>query len=106
MSRLIVAIAVASGLIGSFAIAVASGQRLLGATTLIVVGGGCAIAMVRRSGVRPTVIAGVAYAVAFVLAHPLGRLIGSWPSVILLALAAAGVAFAVNTGRRPAKIAS
>ena len=99
MRRVLLALAVAAGLIGSFAIAFVAGQRLIGGVLLVVIGLGCAVVLYRQSGLVATIVTGVAYALAFALSHPLGDLIGPWPSVLVLALLAAVVAFAMSRPR-------
>lgn len=90
---------VASGLIASFTIAFVGGQRVLGGLVLIGIGLVAAVLIYRRAGWRPTLITGIAYALGFALSHPLGDLMGPWPSVIVVALAAAVVAFVSTRGR-------
>ena len=96
--RLGLALLVASGLIVSFLLAFVGGQRALGGIVLIVIGLVCAFLLYRNSGTWPTVVTGVAYALGFVLSHPLGDIIGPWPAVLVVAVAVAIVAFAVNRG--------
>jgi len=105
MARLLLAGAVAVGLVGSFAIAFVGQQRLLGGVFLVLVGIICAGFLWRRSGALATGVTGGAYALAFVLSHPLGDLIGPWPAVLVVAVAAGGVAFVMNRGRPGARIA-
>ncbi len=49
--------------------------------------------MWRPAGPWRTVIVGVVYIAAFALSHPLGDLIGTWPSVIVVAAVTGVVAF-------------
>lgn len=97
--RGVIALLVGLGLIGSFAVAFVDGQRVLGGIVLIVVGLACAIWLYRIAGWRPTLVTGFAYALGFGLSHPLGDLVGPWPSVVVVALVAAVVAFVASSGR-------
>ena len=86
---------VAVSLLAGFAVAQFSGIRLLGAGVLIVGGAWCAVIMWQANGPWRTVIVAVVYVAAFALSHPLGGVIGTWPAVIGVAVAAGFVAYAV-----------
>lgn len=78
-----------------FSVAQYTGLRWLGAGVLIIGGLWCALRLWRSSGAAATVIVGVAYAVAFVVSHPLGKAIGAWPAVLLTAAVVAVLAYAL-----------
>ena len=85
-SRLFVALVAPLTLVLAFVVAQATGVRALGAVILLVGGLWCAVTMWRAVGWWRTVIVGVAFAAAFVLSHPLGNVIGSWPAVLVVAV--------------------
>ncbi len=68
-------------------------MRWLGAIVLLAGGGWCAAAMLPISGVARTCSLAVVYVAAFIVSHPLGNIIGSWPSVLLVAAVTAVVAY-------------
>lgn len=79
-----------------FALAQGSGIRWLGALVLIIGGGWCAVQLWRRSGWPATLLVGVVYSAAFVLSHPLGRAIGTWPGLVLVSAVTAATAYAMG----------
>jgi ABC-type siderophore export system fused ATPase/permease subunit len=81
-------------LVLGFVVASLTGVRALGGVVLVLGGAVCAWWMVRTVGPMRTVATLVAVVVLFVLAHPLGHVIGSWPAVLLVAVAAGAVAYA------------
>lgn len=82
-------------LVLGFAVAVVSGVRPLGGVVLLVGGIWCAIQLYRLAGLWRTVVVGLVYTAAFALSHPLGDVIGSWPSVFLVALVTGLVAYGI-----------
>lgn len=100
--RLLIPAAAAASLVAGFATAQVTGARWLGAVVLVVGGLWCAVRLWRVSGPVAAVTVGVVYVVAFVVSHPLGRLIGSWPAVLTVAVITAAFAYQVMrpTGRR------
>ncbi len=78
-----------------FGVAQYSGVRWLGAVVLVTGGAWAAREMWRAVGPSRTVVVGAAYVVAFVGSHPLGRIIGTWPAVILAAAATGALAYAL-----------
>ena len=95
--RLRISAATAATLILGFAIASITGNRALGGVVLLAGGAVCAWWMYQFSGLARTIAVVAAVFVLFVLSHPLGHLIGPWPSVLLVAVIGALVAYALAT---------
>src|SRR5690606_2877201 len=93
--RVLTAVAVAASLVLGFAVAEATDARWLGGVVLVAGGVACAVVLIRTSGVVPTVVVGLAYLGGFVLSHPLGRLIGAWVAVAIVAMAVGTLTYAV-----------
>jgi hypothetical protein len=91
----------AAGLIGGYAVAVASGSRPLGGVVLACMGISCIAIWLRRDGRRTAAALAAVGLVAFVLSHALGLLIGAWPAVLVTAAATAAVCWTVSDSRRP-----
>jgi hypothetical protein len=87
-----IAVVTALTLVLGFAVASLTGVRALGGVVLVLGGTVCAWWMARTAGPLRTVATLVAVVVLFVLAHPLGQLIGPWPAVLLVAVAAGLIA--------------
>lgn len=83
---------VATGLLGGFAIARASGRRELGGLFLAACGGWSARQWGRAGGPGLAVGLGLTYAAAFGVSHPLAKRIGAWPSVFAVTAVAAAAA--------------
>jgi hypothetical protein len=90
---------VATGLLGGFAIARASGRRELGGLFLAACGGWSARQWNRVGGPRLAVGLGLTYAAAFGASHPLAKRIGAWPSVFAATAVASGAAAALADRR-------
>lgn len=88
-------------LVLGFAVASLTGSRPLGGAVLLLGGVLCAWLMLREAGWRATVLTLVAVLVLFVVSHPLGLVIGAWPSVLLVAAVAASIAYALARPRVP-----
>ncbi len=97
--RVLTAAVAAGSLVLGFAVAQLSGVRALGGVVLVLAGLWCARQWWRLAGKRVMWVLGLTYFAVFVLSHPLGRLIGTWPAVLTVA-AVAGAASYVLT--RPA----
>ena len=80
-------------MIASFAVAQGTGLRWLGAVVLVVGGLWCAIRMLPVSGAVRTAVLAVVYVGAFVVSHPLGKVIGSWPAVLAVAIGTGLIAY-------------
>ena len=89
----------AIGIIGGYAVARATKVRALGGLVLGVAGVVAGREWLRRGPVE-TAALGVIYLGAFGASHPLAKKIGAWPSVLTVAAAAAGTAYAVSDRRR------
>ena len=90
----------ATGLIGGFAVAVASGSRPLGGAVMAVLGVGCIAVWLHRDG-RPTAIKlTVTGLLAFAISHVLGLVIGAWPSVIVVSAVTAAFCWRLSDARR------
>lgn len=81
--------------LAGFGVAELTGVRALGGLVLVVGGLWCARAAVPVAGRGPTAVLLVVAFVLFVLSHPLGHAIGSWPAVVVVAVLAGIVAAAV-----------
>ena len=90
----------AAGLVGGYAVASASGSRALGGVVLAACGLLCISIWVRRDGRGTAALLTGFGLLAFALSHVLGHLIGAWPAVLLVALAAGGVCWSVSDTRR------
>lgn len=91
-------VAGASLLIG-FLVAQATGVRALGGVVLLVAVVWCFLLWRARAGVQLAVGLTVAYAAAFVLSHAIARVIGAIPSVLLVSIAVAALAFVLADRR-------
>jgi hypothetical protein len=100
MERAPTAAIAALGLIAGFAVAVATGSRPLGGVVLVLCGGCCIAVWVRRDGRRTAGWLTLAGLLAFAISHLLGRVIGAWPAVAVVALATAGLCWRVSDSRR------
>jgi hypothetical protein len=89
----------AIGLIGGFAVAVASGSRALGGLLLGVCGLACIAIWLRRDGRQIATALTTAALLAFVLSHVLGLIIGPWPAVLLAAAATAALCWRASDSR-------
>lgn len=91
-----VAAVVFAGLVLGFAVAQLSGSRPAGGVVMLLMGVAAALLMWRAGSRWGIVVAGVAYAIAFTLSHPLAGIITAWPAAIVAGLAAGAVAFAMT----------
>ena len=92
----------AAGLIAGFGVAVATGSRPLGGVVLAACGLACIAVWARRDGTRVTVTLTAAGLLAFAISHLLGRVIGAWPSVIVVSAVTAALCWWLSDARRPA----
>lgn len=89
----------AGSLAAGFAVAQLSGVRPLGGIVLVAGCGWAALRWRRRIGTAQAAgLVGV-YLAAFAASHPLGRVIGAWPSVAVVAVAVGAVVWAVADAR-------
>jgi hypothetical protein len=81
----------AAGLIAGFGVADATGSRPLGGVVLAGFGLTCVAIWLRRDGRATAARLTGAGLIAFAASHVLGRLIGAWPAVFVVAAATAAV---------------
>ena len=93
--RILIAAVAAGSLVAGFAVALLTGNRLAGGIILLAGGLWCAFALLRIAGPWRTAVVGLVYVVSFAVSYPLGALIGSWTSVILVAAVTAAVAYVI-----------
>jgi hypothetical protein len=91
----------ATGLIGGFAVAVATGSRPLGGAVIAVLGIGCIAVWLHRDGRRTAIKLTIAGLLAFAISHLLGLVIGAWPSVIVVSAVTAALCWRLSDSRRP-----
>jgi hypothetical protein len=89
----------AAGLIAGFGVAVGTGSRPLGGVVLAACGLACMAVWARRDGARVTATLTAAGLVAFAVSHLLGRVIGSWPSVVVVSAVTAALCWRLSDAR-------
>ncbi|HET8976538.1 MAG TPA: hypothetical protein VFN87_00170 [Solirubrobacteraceae bacterium] len=90
----------ATGLIAGFGDAVASGSRPLGGVVMAAFGLSCIAVWLRRDSRRVAAqLTGIGL-LAFALSHVLGRVIGAWPSVLVVSAVTAGFCWWLSDSRR------
>jgi hypothetical protein len=89
----------AAGLIAGFGVAVASGSRPLGGAVLAACGLACIAVWLRRDGTRVTAQLTATGLVAFAISHLLGRVIGAWPSVLVVSAVTAALCWRLSDSR-------
>ena len=99
-ARIATAPVAAGGLVAGFAVAVVTGSRPLGGVVLAACGLTCIAVWLRRDGRRITIQLTAAGLLAFALSHILGRVIGAWPSVLLVAAGTAALCWRLSDSRR------
>ena len=83
-------------LIVGFAVARATGVVWLGGIVLVLGGLWCAWKWWRTLGLVVALLGVAVYFVAFVLSHPFAKLVGAWPSTIIVALVAGALACVIE----------
>jgi hypothetical protein len=106
LERIPTAPVAALGLVAGFGVAVATGSRPLGGVVLALCGICCIAVWLRRDGRRVAFWLTLAGLVAFAVSHVLGRVIGAWPAVAVVALATAGLCWRVSDARRWRRLGS
>ena len=99
MTRMITAATGAVALIVGFGIASVTGVRWLGGIALIAGAIWCGTKWWQLAGPLRAIIAVLLFGIAFVISHPLGKAIGAWPSVFLLALLTGIFTYAITPQR-------
>jgi hypothetical protein len=94
----------ATGLMGGFALALASGSRPLGGVFMAACGLPCIAVWWHRNGRRTATGLTVVGLGAFALSHVLGHAIGAWPAVILVSGVTAGFCWRFSDARRPSPL--
>lgn len=97
--RLWSALLAAATLIVGFAVAFLTGNRALGGVVLVLGGVACAWLWWRLAGPWRAMLCVAIAGVAFVVSHPLGHVLTSWGSVLLVSAATAGAAYALTPPR-------
>ena len=89
----------ATGLIGGYSVARATGNRPLGGAVLAVAGAAAFRGWKRNAGAGRAALLTGAYTAAFGLSHPLAKKMGSWPAVLSVTAATAGAAYALSDAK-------
>jgi hypothetical protein len=79
-------------LIIGFAVARATGVVWIGGIVLVLGGLWCAWKWWRTLGLVVALLGVIVFFVAFVLSHPFAKVVGAWPSTIIVALVAGALA--------------
>ncbi|HZV75222.1 MAG TPA: hypothetical protein VFF79_16040 [Conexibacter sp.] len=85
----------AGALVLGFAVAQATGVRALGGIVLFLGALACGLRWRLLLGLPRTLALVAVFLAGFVLAHPLGHAIGSWPAVFLVAAIVGGITWRV-----------
>jgi hypothetical protein len=83
-------------LIIGFAVARATGVVWIGGIVLVLGGLWCAWKWWRTLGLVVALLGVIVFFVAFVLSHPFAKLVGAWPSTIIVALVAGALACVIE----------
>lgn len=89
-----------AGLFIGFGLANAGVPRPIAGAVVVAFGAIAAVLMGRRGWPWRVPVAGVVYATAFALAHPLALIVGTWPAVALAALVSGAVTYEMTPQRR------
>ena len=90
----------ATGLIGGYSVARATGNRPLGGAVLAVAGAAAFRGWKRNAGAGRAALLTGAYTAAFGLSHPLAKKIGAWPSVYAVTGAVALASLTLGQARK------
>lgn len=85
-------------LVLGFAVAQGTGVRWLGGIVLVAAAAWCARRWWSHSGPMRALVALLLFGIGFAVSHPLGSVIGAWPSVLVVS-ACCGLAAGLITGR-------
>ena len=97
--RLVAALLAALTLIIGFAVASLTGNRALGGIVLLIGGAVCAWLWWRLAGPWRAAACVAIAGVAFLVSHPLGAILTSWGSVVLVSAVTAGATYALTRSR-------
>lgn len=87
-------------LVVGFGVADLTGVRPLGGIVLFLAALWCGLEWRRTRGLPVALGLVLVYLAAFALSHPLGKQLGSWPSVVVVSVVVGAVVWAATT-RRP-----
>jgi hypothetical protein len=85
----------AASLVAGFGVADLTGVRPLGGLVLFLAALWCGLRWKAALGLPVAIGLVAVYLLGFVLSHPLGSLLGSWPAVLLIAAAVGAVVWVV-----------
>lgn len=94
-TRSAIPVVAAIAFLAGFGVAELTGVRAIGGLVLLAGGAWCARAAYRSAGGPATIVLVVVALALFVLSHPLGRVIGAWPAVVVSAALVAAAAAAI-----------
>lgn len=100
LTRVPTAPLLAAGLVGGFALAQQTGVRPLGGAAMLGANAVAAPQWYTVGGLPLVAGLSAAYWTAMGISHPLAKRIGTWPSVLTVTAAAAGVAWTLADRRR------
>ena len=103
MFRVPTSLLVALGLVLGFGLADATGLRWLGGLVMLAANLLAVPAWLAVGGVRLAVGLTVVFWTCMVVSHPLAHLVGTWPSVLAVAVVAAGAAWLLADRHRGAQ---
>jgi hypothetical protein len=92
------ALILATALVLGFGVATVTGVRWLGGIVLLVGGVWCARRLWQIARLWRTAVIAVVYIFAFAASHPLGHVIGTWPSVLVVAAVCGAVTYVLGIG--------
>jgi hypothetical protein len=90
----------AGALLLGFAVAELTGVRAIGGVVLFLGGVACGLRWRLLLGLPPALALVVVFLAGFALAHPLGKAIGSWPAVMLVAAVVGAIVWRVADSPR------
>lgn len=99
MTRLLTPAIGTAALMVGFGIASVTGVRWLGGIALIAGAIWCGMRWWQLSGPLRAITAVLIFALAFVISHPLGNVIGALPSVSVVAILAGAITYAITPQR-------
>jgi hypothetical protein len=92
-------------LVIGYAVAAGTGVRALGGLVLLAGLALCWVRWTKAAGTATAVTLVVAFAIAFAVSHVLALLIGAWPSVLVVAIVMAALAWVLaDRQARPARV--
>ena len=98
-NRLLTPLVGALALVIGFAVAQGTGVRWLGGIVLVLAALWCGWRWRATCGLPRAIVAVLVFGVGFAVSHPLGGVIGAWPSVVLVAVVCAAAAWGITAPR-------